>query len=149
MSSQGAATSRSAGSSASPSRATTAPSAARRTRGLRAHLVVLALATAVPALGVGGAAAWHAVGSYREAFEERLQDSARGLALAIDAEINSHLTTLAALAASPLLDRGPAELEAFYVHASRAAEAVRSPVVVVAPDLSQLMTTDQPFGEVL
>ncbi|MHB0728477.1 HWE histidine kinase domain-containing protein [Roseomonas mucosa] len=111
--------------------------------------MVLALAAAGPALGVGGAAAWHAIGSYREAFEERLEDSARGLGLAVDAEINSHLTTLAALAASPLLDRGPAELEAFYVHARRAAEAVHSPVVVVAPDLLQLMTTDRPFGEAL
>ncbi|WP_424139570.1 HWE histidine kinase domain-containing protein [Roseomonas chloroacetimidivorans] len=138
-----------AGTSASAPRATAGPLVARRTRGLRAHLVVLALAAAGPALGVGGAAAWHAIGSYREAFEERLQDSARGLALAVDAEINSHLTTLAALAASPLLDRGPAELEAFYVHARRAAEAVHSPVVVVAPDLAQLMTTERPFGEAL
>jgi PAS domain S-box-containing protein len=112
-------------------------------------LVVLALAAAVPALGVGGAAVWYAIGSFREAFEERLQDSARGLALAIDAEINNHLTTLAALAASPLLDHGAAELADFYVHAMRAAKAVRSPVVVIAPDLSQLMTTDRPFGEAL
>ncbi|WP_424140499.1 sensor histidine kinase [Roseomonas chloroacetimidivorans] len=111
--------------------------------------MVLALVTAVPALGVGGAAVWHAVGSYREAFEDRLQDSARGLALAVDAEVNSHLTTLAAVAASPLLDRGPAELEGFYVQAKRVAEAVRSPIVVVAPDLSQLMTTERPFGEAL
>jgi PAS domain S-box-containing protein len=71
------------------------------------------------------------------------------LALAIDAEINSHLTTLAALAASPLLDASPADLNAFYAHAKRAAEAVHSPVVVIAPDLAQLMTTERPFGEAL
>jgi PAS domain S-box-containing protein len=126
-----------------------APPLARRTRSLRAHLVVLALAAAVPTLGVGGAAVWHAVGSYREAFKERLEASARGLALAVDAQINSRLTTLTALAASPLLDRGPGELNDFYVHAERAAEAVHSPVVVAAPDLAQLMTTERPLGEAL
>ncbi|MCG7360540.1 PAS domain-containing protein [Roseomonas sp. ACRSG] len=111
--------------------------------------MTLALAASVPPLAIGGMAVWHAVGSYREAFEERLENSARGLALAVDAEINNHLTTLAALAVSPLLDRGPAGLEAFYGHARRAAEAVHSPVVVIAPDLAQLMTTERPFGEVL
>jgi PAS domain S-box-containing protein len=111
--------------------------------------VALALAAAIPPLAVGGGAVWHAVGSYREAFEERLKDSARGLALAADTEINNHLTTLAALAASPVLDRGSTGLEVFYVHARRAAEAVHSPVVVVAPDLTQLMTTERPFGEAL
>jgi PAS domain S-box-containing protein len=116
---------------------------------LRTHLVALALAAAVPSLIIGAVASWHAVGSYREAFEERLEDSARGLALAVDAEINNHLTTLAALAASPLLDGGSTNLEAFYMHARRAAEAVHSPVVVIAPDLSQLMTTERPFGETL
>ena len=123
---------------------------ARRTRGLRAHLVALALAAVVPALGVGGMAAWFAVGSYRDAFEDRLRDSARGLALALDAEIDSHLTTLAALAASPLLDRGPtSDLATFYIHAKRAADAVYSPVVVIGPDLTQLLTTERPFGEPL
>jgi PAS domain S-box-containing protein len=71
------------------------------------------------------------------------------LALAIEAEINSHLAALATLAASPLLDHGAAALDDFYVHAVRAAQAVHSPVVVIAPDLSQLMTSDRPFGEAL
>jgi PAS domain S-box-containing protein len=149
LASQGSATSRSAGGPGPEIRAIMAPPRPGRTRSLRAHLVVLALAAAVPPLAIGGMAVWHAVGSYREAFEERLENSARGLALAVDAEINSHLTTLAALAASPLLDRGPAGLEAFYGHARRAAEAVHSPVVVIAPDLAQLMTTERPFGEAL
>lgn len=149
MASQGSARSRSVGGPASDIRTIMAPPQAARTHSLRAHLVALALAAAVPPLAIGGIAVWHAVGSYREAFEERLEDSARGLALAVDAEINSHLTTLAALAASPLLDRGPSGLEAFYGHARRAAEAVHAPIVVIAPDLAQLMTTERPFGEAL
>ncbi|MCI0754981.1 PAS domain-containing protein [Teichococcus vastitatis] len=109
--------------------------------------MALALSAAVPALGVGGVAAWQAVESSRRIFQQRLQDSARGLALAVDAQIETHLTTLAALAASPLLDAGPAsDLSAFYGHAQRVAAAVHAPVVVLGPDLMPLLSTERPYG---
>jgi PAS domain S-box-containing protein len=115
--------------------------------GLRVHLVALALSAAVPALGVGGVAAWQAVESSRRIFQQGLQDSARGLALAVDAYIENHLTTLAALAASPLLDAGPAsDLSTFYGHAQRVAAAVQTPVVVLGPDLMPLLSTERPYG---
>jgi PAS domain S-box-containing protein len=114
---------------------------------LRTHLVALALSAAVPALGVGGMAAWQAVESSRRIFQQGLQDSARGLALAVDAQIEIHLTTLAALAASPLLDAGPAsDLSTFYGHAQRIAVAVDAPVVVIGPDLIPLLSTETPYG---
>jgi hypothetical protein len=125
------------------------PAPGRRSHGLRAYLVVLSLASAVPALAVGAGAVWHAVGAHREAYDDGLRASARGLALAIDAELNVHLTTLMALADSPLLDHGSADLEAFYAQARRAAHAVRSPIMVIGSDLAQLMNTDQPFGDAL
>jgi PAS domain S-box-containing protein len=114
---------------------------------LRVHLVALALSAAVPALGVGGMAAWQAVESSRRIFQQGLRDSARGLALAVDAHIETHLTTLTALAASPLLDAGSAsDLSNFYGHAQRIAAAVHAPVVVIGPDLMLLLSTETPYG---
>jgi PAS domain S-box-containing protein len=121
----------------------------RRSHGLGVYLVVLSLASAVPALAVGAGAVWYAVGAHREAFDDGLRVSARGLALAIDAEMNVHLTTLMALASSPLLDHGSANLDAFYAQARRAADAIHSPVMVIGLDLVQLMNTDRPLGDAL
>jgi PAS domain S-box-containing protein len=105
---------------------------------------VLAL---VPALGVGAVSAWHAVRSYEAAFEERLLDTARALALAVDREIEGHISTLAALAASPLLDVAPGgDLAQVYLHARRAAVAVGAPVGLINREHRILFDTDLPFG---
>jgi PAS domain S-box-containing protein len=105
---------------------------------------VLAL---VPALGVGAVSAWHGVRSYEAAFEDRLLDTARALALAVDREIEGHISTLAALAASPLLDVAPrGDLTLVYLHAQRAAAAVGAPVGLIDRDHRILFDTDRPFG---
>lgn len=119
-----------------------APAGARRTLSLRAHLVLLTLLATLPVLAMGTAAAWHVAGNYREAFEDRLRDSARGLALAIEAEIGIRLTTLAALAASPLLDGSAPDLPAFQLHARRTAEAMGSPVILLRDDLTPVPGTE-------
>jgi PAS domain S-box-containing protein len=101
----------------------------------------------LPALGVGAVGAWLAMGSFQRAFEDRLRDTARGVALVIDREIANHVSTLSALAASPSLDEGPdGDLRAFYAHARRAAEAVGSSVGLIGPDLYIRMDTDRAFG---
>ncbi|SDC71000.1 PAS domain S-box protein [Belnapia rosea] len=71
--------------------------------GLAGHLLALVLAVLVPSLALGGATAWHLAGLYRTAFENRLSDNARALALAIDGEFETFQTAALALASSPLL----------------------------------------------
>src|SRR3712207_4592768 len=78
------------------------PTGPRRLR-LRTHLAGLLLAVLLPSLALGGATAWHLAQSYQRASEKRLIDTARALALAIDAEIGAVLTAAETLAASPLL----------------------------------------------
>lgn len=76
----------------------------RQMPGLRTHLLALVLAVLVPALAVGAAAAWQAATGHQRAFEARLQDTARALALALDARIGADLAVLTALAAALALD---------------------------------------------
>ncbi|HEY8612173.1 MAG TPA: PAS domain S-box protein [Roseomonas sp.] len=104
----------------------------------------------LPALAVGAAGAWLAMGSHQRSYEDRLRDSAKGVALLIEREVITHISALAALAASPALDNGPdGDLAPFYAHASRAAEAVGSPVGLIGPDLRIWIDTERPFGEPL
>jgi PAS domain S-box-containing protein len=85
--------------------------------------------------------------SFQSAYENRLRDTARGVALVIDREIANHVSTLATLAASPSLDLGPdSDLRDFYAHARRAAKVVGAPVSFVGPDLRIRIHTDYPFG---
>ncbi|PWC26356.1 PAS domain S-box protein [Teichococcus aestuarii] len=87
------------------------------------------------------------MGSFQRAFEDRLRDTARGVALVISREIANHVSTLSALATSPSLDGGAdGDLKAFYTHARRAAEAVGSSVGLVGPDLRIRIDTDRAFG---
>jgi hypothetical protein len=87
--------------------------------------------------------------SYHAAVEQGLQDTARGLAIAVDREIEGRLSTLAALAASPWLDGGAAELTAFALHARRAAAAIGASITVIDRDLRLLFHTDLAPGEPL
>lgn len=117
------------------------------THGLRLYLAALVLLVLVPTLGVGTMSAWHAVRSYQTAFEDGLLHTARALALAVDREVERHISTLAALAASPLLDAAPGgDLAPIYLHARRAAAAVGAPVGLIDRDHRILFDTDHPFG---
>lgn len=116
-------------------------------RSLRLHLVTIVLVALVPALGVGTTGAWLAMGSYQRAFESRLRDTARGIALVLNREIANHISTLSTLAASPLLDNGSeGDLATFYRHAHRTADAVGAPVGLVGPDLGIRLDTDRVLG---
>ncbi|MCO6415807.1 PAS domain S-box protein [Siccirubricoccus sp. KC 17139] len=119
----------------------------RKAPGLRTHLLALVLVVLIPALGLGTATAWHMARNYRAASEERLTDTARALALALDREVEAHAAALVALAASPLLDRD--DLAGFYAHARGAAEAIGTPIVLVGADLRQRLHTARPLGSPL
>jgi PAS domain S-box-containing protein len=114
--------------------------------GLRAHLVGLVLAALLPALTVGAAAAWSLAGSYSNAFEARLQDTARALALYVDSEIETQLVAVTSLASSPLLERD--DLAGFEAWARRVGSNVSGWVVVndAAPGHRQLVNTGLPQG---
>jgi PAS domain S-box-containing protein len=126
----------------------TVPSAAPARRGwsLRLHLLVLVLAVLLPALVAGGASAWHLANSYRHAFEARLQDTARALALFIDSELESSLTAVSALASSPLLERD--DLETFAGWARLIGQRQGGWVVVneAEPGHRQVLNTNLPPG---
>ncbi|MGK7867423.1 PAS domain S-box protein [Falsiroseomonas sp. E2-1-a20] len=119
---------------------------ARRRWSLRRHLLVLVLAVLLPALVAGGVSAWHLANSYRHAFEARLQDTARALALFIDSELESSLTAVAALASSPLLDRDDLEDFAAWAHAIGQRQGGWVVVNEAAPGHRQLLNTTLPAG---
>jgi PAS domain S-box-containing protein len=104
-----------------------------RRRGLLAHLVALVFAVLLPVLALGGVTAWHMAQNYRRAFEDRLSDTARALAIALDAELGAHLSALRALASSPDLDPG-GDLGAFRRLAEPALGGFGSWVVVTDVD---------------
>lgn len=119
-----------------PTTATPTAAAGAKGRGLRAHIVALVAATLLPAFAISGWAVHEAVSSYKGAFEERLRDTSRALATALDREFEAHVGALTALAASPRLDGLGADSEfdglaAFHGHARRAAAALGTPVVLI------------------
>jgi PAS domain S-box-containing protein len=112
-----------------------------RTSSLRRHLAGLVFAALLPVMVVGGAAAWNLAESYSRAFEARLQDTARALALFLESEIDTHLVAVEALATSPLLRRD--DLSEFTEWARGVAAATGGWVVVneAAPGHRQVVNT--------
>jgi PAS domain S-box-containing protein len=113
---------------------------------LRAHLVGLLLASLMPTMAIGGAASWYLADSYRTAFESRLQDTARALALYLDEEIESRLNAVASIAASPLLAGD--DLSAFRRWARQTGEILEGWVILheAAPGHQQIVNTALPDG---
>src|SRR3954447_8092133 len=121
--------------------------AAARVLGLRAHLVALALTLLLPTLGLAALVAWQALQGYRAMFEDRLGDTSRALALALDAEIGAYQATVAALAASTRLDGPIPDLLGFEIEARRVATDLGTNVVLAEADtMRQLVNTAVPPG---
>ena len=117
--------------------------------GLAGHLAGLVLAVLLPALALGAATAWHLTGIYRSAFEERLSDTTRALALALDSEFEVFETAATALATSPLLRRD--DLGAFRAWATAATAHLGGWVIVndAGPGHRQLLNTIVPENTLL
>ncbi|TDH58084.1 PAS domain S-box protein [Dankookia rubra] len=109
-------------------------------RGLRAHIVALVAASLLPAFAVGGIAVWAAVGSYRQAFDDRLEGTAKALASAVETEIASHTLALFTLATARDLDRG-GDLASFHERARQVAAMFSTRIFLVAPGGSLLLHT--------
>lgn len=119
--------------------------AEKKLPGLRAHVVALVAATLLPAFAVGSIAVWAAIGSYRQAFDERLEGTAKALASAIETEIASHVLALSTLATAPSLDQG-GDLVSFHVQAGQVAAMLGTRAYLVAPDHSLRLHTHFPVG---
>jgi two-component sensor histidine kinase len=115
--------------------------------GLRSHIVALVAAALLPAFAVGAISVRAAVGSYRQAFDDRLEGTARALASAVKTEIDSYILALSTLATARSLD-GDGDLGLFHQRAQQIAARLGTRIFVVAPDLSLLLHTNFPTGTV-
>ncbi|MFC7478693.1 PAS domain S-box protein [Dankookia sp. GCM10030260] len=89
-----------------------------------------------------------AVGSYRQAFDDRLEGTAKALASAVETEIASHALALATLATARSLDRG-GDLVSFHEQARQVAGMLGTRIFLLAPDHSLLLQTHLPVDAVL
>ncbi|MFC7540769.1 HWE histidine kinase domain-containing protein [Siccirubricoccus deserti] len=89
-----------------------------------------------------------AVGSYRQAFDDRLEGTARALASTVKAEIDSYVLALTTLATAHNLDED-GNLSSFHQRAQQIAARLGTRIFVVAPDLSLLLHTSFSAGTVL
>ncbi|MED5622397.1 sensor histidine kinase [Ideonella sp. BN130291] len=84
---------------------------------LRGHLLLLTLVVMAPMLVLGILGTWALVHQEQQTFQHGIQARTRALQSAVDAEVQGHIRTLQALAASQALGAG--DLETFRVEALR------------------------------
>lgn len=122
------------------------PTPAAKGRGLRTHLIALVAAALLPALAVGAIAVGAAVGTSRQAFEDRLASTATALASAVDTEIAASILALSTLATASGLDDDGADLSVFHARAKRTADMLGSRVFLVSRDAAMVLHTGEAFG---
>ena len=107
---------------------------------LRARIIAIVLAVALPANLVIAAVVWNLAGAAREAQRTSLLYNARSVAAALDAELNKYIVLALALSRSPAILSG--DLTAFEQEARRTFAAVPDAWVIVADlDGQQLLNT--------
>lgn len=110
---------------------------------LRARLIAIVLALALPLNLVIAAVVWSLAGAAQEAQRASLLYSARSVSAALDAELGKYLALAKALSRSPAFLAG--DLTAFEHEARRTFEGVPDAWVLVADlDGQQLMNTASP-----
>ena len=115
---------------------------------LRTHLIVLTLATVVPAVLLAVALVVYHTRLERASLERGMRDTARALALALDRDIDDVKTGVETLSASRSLD-GPVDLARFYDEAATAARAFGGWAVLSDPSGRQVLNTSRPLGSAL
>src|SRR5689334_6381460 len=93
----------------------------RHTLSLRSRLLLLVVASVVPLIGLGLFREYWNYRAQRQQIYESLQTTARGLAVAVERDIESRIMALEALATSPILRSGDlaqfdSQAEAFLGH---------------------------------
>jgi PAS domain S-box-containing protein len=125
------------------------PPAAGRRWSLRAHLLGLVLAVLLPIFAIAAVGTWQLAATYRGAYEARLTDTVRALALGVDGEIEAMEVAATAIATSPVLRGG--DLDALRPWAEEVATHLRARVVIneASPGHRQLLNTAIPAGRPL
>jgi len=115
---------------------------------LRTHLILLILATVVPAvLFAVGLIVYH-TRLERSSLERGMRDTARALALALDRDINDIKTSVETASASRYLD-GPVDLAHFYEEAATVSKGFGGWAVLSDPSGRQVLNTSRPLGSAL
>src|SRR5499433_3972964 len=115
---------------------------------LRTHLIVLTLATVVPAvLFAVGLIVYH-TRLERLSLERGMRDTARALALALDRDINDIKTGIETLSASKYLN-GPVDLAHFYEEGTTVSKGFGGWAVLSDPSGRQILNTSRPLGAAL
>jgi signal transduction histidine kinase len=116
---------------------------------LRSHLVLLVLGAVLPGALLTGLIVRRTLETNRTVLENRLADTARVDAAALDREFNGTIRVLQTLAQSPSLNAG--DLKTFWSEAWRAAQTQPGwyAVVLLTPDSELQLHSEVPFGEPL
>ena len=107
------------------------------------------LGAVLPSALLTGVIVQRTLADTRALLENRLVDTARVAAEALDREFNGTIRVLNTLAQSPALDAG--DLPGFWSEAGRAVRAQEGwfAVILLSPDGQQLVHTDIPIGQPL
>jgi signal transduction histidine kinase/ActR/RegA family two-component response regulator len=113
---------------------------------LRSHLVLLVLGAVLPGALLTGFIVRRTLEQNRTVLENRLADTARVDAAALDREFNATIRVLQTLAQAPSLDAG--DLKTFWPEAQRAAGTQPGwyAVILLTPDSELQLHTEVPFG---
>ena len=113
---------------------------------LRAHLLALVIAALTPPLIFAAAMVFLSARKEQEVFERGAIERTRALITAVDAEIQSSISTLEALATSNWLDHE--DMKEFYEEAARVLRSQPSwrTIIVSYPSGESIMNLRQPFG---
>ncbi len=119
----------------------------KRRAGLTGWLALLVIGTVIPLLVFAAVALDWLAGSYRATEERGQSDTARALALAVDAQVRAWKAALSTLASSAALREG--HWEAFYGEAQAVARRYNGWVVLTDPSGRQRLHLRIPFVTVL
>ena len=113
---------------------------------LRSHLVLLVLGAVLPGALLTGFIVRRTLEQNRTVLENRLADTARVDAAALDREFNATIRVLETLAQSPSLDAG--DLKTFWSEAQRAARTQPGwyAVILLTPDSELQLHSEVPYG---
>ncbi len=116
---------------------------------LRTHLIFVVLGAVLPGALLTSSIVRQTLEENRSVLENRLADTARVDAAALDREFNGTIRVLQTLAQSPALDAG--DLQAFWSEAQRAVRTQQGwyAVILLTPDGHQQVHSDVAFGEPL
>ncbi|HEY6197678.1 MAG TPA: cache domain-containing protein, partial [Candidatus Binatia bacterium] len=121
---------------------------ARRSRPprLRAHLITLFLIAMAPLFVFAVYMIYHSAEQEQLTFQRGAIERVRAINTALDAELNSSITALEALATADELDRG--DLRGFYDEAARVLKSQPHWLTVILVDLNggQIVNLQRPFG---